>query len=130
MVIDALRSQGVNYEFNLINGNSVSKINPSTSDNVLETEQYFCIKKILEENIGKQDPNLLSLASENLMLYLSDIYPFKTDEKDYNFIAYCIHLYSLKMYGEENINTLGDIYNVDKSNEDKILNQLQTACSI
>ena len=131
MIIDALRSQGVNCEFSLVNGENITTINPITSENVLESEDYSILKKILEDNIGKQDPNLLSLAIENLMLYLSDIYPFNIKEKDYEFLAYCIHLYSLRMYGNEiSEDELSLIYNIDKQNEDKILMKLQTACSI
>lgn len=131
MIIDALRSQGVNCEFNLVNDGTTNKINPVTSENILESEDYSILKKILEDNIGKQDPNLLSLACENLMLYLSDIYPSKIKEKDYEFVAYCIHLYSLRMYGEEvNEDELSSIYKTSKQNEEKILCQLQTACSI
>ena len=131
MIIDALRSQGVNCEFSLVNGERISKINPITSENVLESEDYSILKKILEDNIGKQDPNLLALAVENLMLYLSDIYPDSIKEKDYEFVAYCIHLYSLRMYGSDiDEEELALIYRIDKQNEDKILMKLQTACSI
>jgi hypothetical protein len=131
MLIDALRSQGVNREFNLVNDGITSKINPIESENILESEDYSIIKTILEDNIGKQDPNLLALASENLMLYLSDIFPKKVREKDYEIIAYSIHLYSLKMYGEEvDEDELALIYKIDKQNENKILSKLQTACSI
>ena len=86
-------------------------------------------KKILEDNIGKQNPNLMNLALENLMLYLSEIYPRKVKEREYGFIAYCIHLYSLKMYGEDD-EKLTLIYNIDNHKQDEILNLLQTACSI
>jgi hypothetical protein len=129
MLIDALRSQGVNKEFMLVNEGKKMYINPINSENVLECEDYAILKKILEDNIGKQNPNLMNLASENLMLYLSEIYPSKISEKDYGFIAYCIHLYSLKMYGEED-NKLSSIYKIDKANEEEVLNLLQTACSI
>jgi hypothetical protein len=129
MLIDALRSQGVNKEFMLVNEGKKMYINPINSENVLESEDYAILKKILEDNIGKQNPNLMNLASENLMLYLSEIYPSKISEKDYGFIAYCIHLYSLKMYGEED-NKLSSIYKIDKANEEEVLNLLQTACSI
>lgn len=131
MIIDALRSQGVNYDFSLVNNGIVSAINPITSENILASSIYLGVKKILEDNIGKQDPNLLSLASENLMLYLSDIYPFNIDNSEYNHIAYCIHVYSLKMYGEDvNEDELALIYGIDKSKDNKIFDQLQTACSI
>lgn len=130
MLIDALRSQGVNKEFELINEGDRTYINPINSENVLECEDYDILKKILEENIGKHDPNLMSLALENLMLYLSEIYPRKLREEEYGFIAYCIHLYSLRMYGEENSDNLSIIYRIDNKNTDEILNLLQTACSI
>lgn len=131
MVIDALRSQGVNCDFSLVNGTRTSMINPLTSINILESEPYVEIKGILEEYIGKHDPNLLSLASENLMLYLSDIYPEKIDSARYKMIAYYVHLYSLKMY-DENVNQLdlAKDYSIDVNNEDDFLLQLQTACSI
>ena len=125
MIIDALRSQGVNYKFKLINEGEESEINPLTSENVLECEDYSVLKKILENNIGKQDPNLLSLACENLMLYLSEIYPKTIKEKDYESLAYCIHLYSSRMYGEEiNEEELALIYNIDKNYNEKILMKL------
>lgn len=131
MIIDALRSQGVNYKFKLINEGEESEINPTTSENVLESEDYSILKKILENNIGKQDPNLLSLACENLMLYLSEIYPKTVKENDYEFVAYCIHLYSSRMYGDEvNEDELALIYNIDKKNNEKMLLKLETACSI
>lgn len=129
MLIDALRSQGVNREFELINEGKKSLINPINSENVLECEDYAILKKILEDNIGKQNPNLMNLALENLMLYLSEIYPNKIKEEEYGFIAYCIHLHSLKMYGEED-EKLSIIYKIDKNNEEEILNLLKTACSI
>ena len=129
MLIDALRSQGVNKEFELVNAGKKIYINPVTSENVLESEDYAILKKILEDNIGKQNPNLMNLALENLMLYLSEIYPRKVKEKEYGFIAYCIHLYSLKMYGDED-EKLSLIYNIDNHNQEEILNLLQTACSI
>lgn len=131
MIIDALRSQGVNCEFNFINGDEVTSINPITSENILESKVYSSIRELLEENIGKHDPNLLALACENLMLYLSEIYPRKVKEIDYNFIGYCIHLYSSKMYGlDVNEDELALIYKIDKQNKDKILVKLETACSI
>ena len=83
MLIDALRSQGVNKEFELVNAGKKIYINPVASENVLESEDYAILKKILEDNIGKQNPNLMNLASENLMLYLSEIYPRKVKEKEY-----------------------------------------------
>ena len=130
MLIDALRSQGVNYDFDLVNGDVKSIINPITSENVLESSEYFKIKEILEEKIGKHDPNLLSLANENLMLYLCDIYPYDIDETDYGVISDCIHEYSVKMYGNENHINL-DINNpYIKTKKGKILSQLETACSI
>ena len=131
MVIDALRSQGVNFNFDLSNSGKNSVINPITSENILEGEDYSIIKKILETNIGKQDPNLLSLACENLMLYLSEIYPATIEENEYDFIAYCVHLYSMKMYGEDpNEEDLATQYNIDKARQEKMLLKLQTACSI
>lgn len=130
MLIDALRSQGVNKEFELISECGKTYVNPINSENVLESEDYAILKKILEDNIGKHDPNLMSLALENLMLYLSEIYPTKLKEEEYGFIAYCIHLYSLRMYGEENKENLSIIYRIDNNNEEEILNLLQTACSI
>ena len=131
MIIDALRSQGVNFEFDFVNGDHVTSINPITSENVLESKVYTSIKSILEENIGKHDPNLLALASENLMLYLSDIYPRKVSESEYGFIAYCVHLYSSKMYDiEVDEKALALIYKIDKQNKDKIFSKLETACSI
>ena len=129
MLIDALRSQGVNKEFELVNAGKKIYINPVTSENVLESEDYAILKKILEDNIGKQNPNQMNIALENLMLYLSEIYPRKVKEKEYGFIAYCIHLYSLKMYGDED-EKLSLIYNIDNHNQEEILNLLQTACSI
>ena len=131
MVIDALRSQGVSCDFRLVNANCESIVNPSTSENVLESDAYSSLKSLLEEKIGKQDPNLLSLANENLMLYLSDIYPSKVNVNDYNLLAYYIHVYSLRMYGEVNDEkVLASIYGVNASSDEEILNQLQTACSI
>lgn len=131
MIIDALRSQGVNYKFQLINDGVESMINPITSQNVLESEDYSILKKILEDNIGKKNPNLLSLACENLMLYLSEIYPRSVKVKDYECVAYNIHLYSSRMYGEEvNEEELALIYKIDKRKDNKILNKLETACSI
>lgn len=131
MIIDALRSQGVNYVFKLINDGKEMEINPTTSENILESEDYAVLKKILETNIGKKDPNLVSLASENLMLYLSEIYPNNIKESEYEFIAYCIHLYSARMYGENvNEDELALIYNIDKKDNEKILLKLETACSI
>ena len=129
MLIDALRSQGVNFEFDLLNQGELTKINPFTSENVLESEAYSSIKTILEENIGKHDPNLFALASENLMLYLSEIYPTKVNKEDYMFIAYCIHCYSLKMYGDD-CDKIDEVYSIDKQNISKILLKLETACSI
>ena len=131
MVIDALRSQGVNWEFDFVNGSESTSINPVTSENVLESSVYGKIKGLLEENIGKQDPNLLSLSCENLMLYLSEIYPRTIKEKEYDFIACCIHIYSARMYGlEVNEEQLALIYKIDKTNKDKIFMKLETACSI
>ena len=131
MIIDALRSQGVNCDFNFMNGDLSASINPVTSENILESKMYASIKALLEENIGKKDPNLLSLASENLMLYLSEIFPTKVIPSEYHFIASCIHRYSAKMYGlTVNENELSSIYDIDNRNEDKMLSKLETACSI
>ena len=92
---------------------------------------YASIKEILEHQIGKQDPNLLALACENLMLYLSEIYPRKVKEYEYKFIAYCIHIYSVKMFSIDiDEKKLTRIYNIDTRNADKILIKLATACSI
>ena len=131
MIVDALRSQGVNYEFNFVNEGETIKVNPISSENVLESNVYSSIKNILEQQIGKHDPNLFALACENLMLYLSEIYPRKLSESEYNFIAYCIHLYSVKMFSiDVDEKKLTRIYNIDTQDVDKILVKLATACSI
>jgi hypothetical protein len=131
MVVDALRSQGVNWNFDFVNGDESTNINPLTSENVLESEVYSNIKSLLEETIGKQNPNLLSLATENLMLYLSEIYPKTVKSKEYNFIAYCVHTYSARMYGlEVSEDELALIYKIDKNNKEKMFMKLETACSI
>ena len=51
MIVDALRSQGVNYEFNFVNEGETIKVNPISSENVLESNVYSSIKNILENMI-------------------------------------------------------------------------------
>lgn len=131
MLVDALRTQGVNRIFTFINEGVESKINPCDSENILESEDYHILNKLLEENISSKNPNLLCLASENLMLYLCSIYPKGIDKNDFNYVAYSIHAYSLKMQGlEEEIKGLEELYDIDQNKTKKIIKQLETACSI
>lgn len=131
MLVDAMRGQGVNNEFVLINKGKEYKVVPMYSENVLESKAYIYIRKILEDKIGNKEVSLCSNALENLMLYLSDIYPLSLDEEEYDSVACTLHYYVSKMYDESlGLECLTSIYNVDISKCSKYLEDLETACSI
>lgn len=131
MLIDALRGQGVNKEFILINKNKEYKIIPSLSENVLESKDYIYIRKTLEDRIGNKDLNLCSTALENLMLYLSDVYPNSFNESEYDYIACSLQYYVSKMYDESlEMNYFSDLYGINEDKCNKYLKEIESACSI
>lgn len=131
MLIDALRGQGVNNEFVLINNGIEYNIIPSNCENVLESENYLEISKILENKIGHKEMNLYSNALENLMLYLSDMYPNNVEESDYMAIACSIQYYVSQMYDESlKIEYFSSIYGVSEEKCLMHIKDLESACSI
>lgn len=131
MLIDALRGQGVNTEFVLCNKDKEYKIIPILSENVLESKPYIYIKNILETKIGNKDISLTSMALENLMLYLSDIYPTYVQDLDYDCVACALHYYVSKMYDESlKIEDFASIYKVNYEKCEDYLKDLKSACSI
>lgn len=131
MLVDALRGQGVNKEFVIKNNDEEYKIIPAYSENVLESKAYIYIHKLLEDKIGNKELTVCSMALENLMLYLSDIYPLHLDEEEYPSVACALHYYVSKMYDESlELEDYTTLYKVDKDNCDKYLKDLITACSI
>jgi len=131
MLIDALRGQGVNKEFTIINKNNEYKVIPSLSENVLESKDYIYIRKLLEDKIGSKELTISSMALENLMLYLSDIYPLYLDEEDYPSVSCALHYFVSKMYDESlNIEDYVFLYNANVDKCEKYLKDLESACSI
>ena len=131
MLIDAMRGQGVNEEFLLVHDKKEYKVIPMCCENVLESKDYIHIKEILEDKIGNKEINISSTALENLMFYLSDIYPNHVDEDEYNTIACTIHYYVSKMFDESlEIDDFASIYDVKTSSCYQYLKDLETACSI
>lgn len=131
MLIDAMRGQGVTNEFVLFNKGKEYKVIPSFCENVLESNAYIYIRKILEDKVGIKDVNICSSALENLMLYLSDIYPAFVDEDDYNSIACTLHYYVSKMYDDSlEIEYFASIYGVEEGKCTTYLKDLESACSI
>ena len=131
MLIDALRGQGVNKDFVVLNNNEEYKVNPLYSENVLESKAYIYIRKILEDKIGSKEVTICSMALENLMLYLSDIYPRCLDEDEYGMVACVLHYYVSKMYDESlELEDYTFMYNTNALNCEKYLKELITACSI
>ena len=71
------------------------------------------------------------MALENLMLYLSDIYPNSFDESEYPFIACALQYYVNKMYDESlELKYFTSIYNIENEQCEKYLKDLESACSI
>jgi len=131
MLVDAMRGQGVTNEFLLTNKGKEYKVIPTFCENVLESKDYVYIRQIIEEKIGSKDINICSSALENLMLYLSDIYPNKVDEDEYPIIACTLHYYVSKMYDESiNISCFAPLYGVDEEKCVAYLEDLERACSI
>lgn len=131
MLVDAMRGQGVTNEFVLINKGKEYKVIPSFCENVLESKPYVYIRKIIEDKIGTKDINVCSNALENLMLYLSDIYPNNVDEEEYNSIACALHYYVSKMYDESiNVSYFAPLYGVNEEKCTSYLKELESACSI
>ena len=131
MLVDAMRGQGVANEFVLVNKGMEYKVVPSFCENVLESKPYVDIGKIIEDKVGSKDINVCSNALENLMLYLSDIYPNNVEEEEYNYIACALHYYVRKMYDESiKIGYFAPLYGVDESKCISYLKELESACSI
>lgn len=131
MLIDALRGQGVSNEFIIKNKGSEYKVIPLYSENVLESKDYIYVRKLLEDKIGNKEVSICSLALENLMLYLSDVYPLNLDEDDYSALACVLHYYVSKMYDESlEIEDYSFLYSVDSQKCEKYLKELESACSI
>ena len=131
MLVDAMRGQGVTNEFVLVNRGKEYKVTPAYCENVLESKPYVYIREIIENRIGNKEINISSSALENLMLYLSDIYPNHVEEEDYSVIACALQYYVCKMYDDSlNIEYFASLYGV---NEEKCLSyvkDLESACSI
>lgn len=131
MLIDAMRGQGVNDEFVLVNKGIENNVIPLYSENVLESKAYIYIRKILEDKIGNKEVSISSNVLENLMLYLSDVYPSSLDESEYDNIACALHYYVSKMYDESlQLDYFTSIYNINNNECEKYLKDLETACSI
>lgn len=131
MLVDAMRGQGVSNEFSLINKGKEYKVIPSFCENVLESKPYISISKLLEDKIGNKDINICSNASENLMLYLSDIYPNNIEEKEYETIACALQYYSSKMYDESlSIEYFASLYGISEEKCNLYVKDLESACSI
>ena len=131
MLIDAMRGQGVSNEFVLSNRGSEYKVVPSLCGNVLESEAYVKIKEIIDSKIDSKDINLSSSALENLMLYLSDIYPVFIKKEDYEVIACVIHYYVSKMFDESlEMEYFSSLYRVNDEKCNSYLKELESACSI
>ena len=131
MLIDALRGQGVNKEFIIKNNNNEYKVIPAYSENVLECKDYIYIRKMLEDKIGNKEVTIASMALENLMLYLSDIYPCSLDEDEYSSIACALHYYVSKMYDESLLlEDFVPLYKANLNKCNKYFKDLETACSI
>ena len=131
MLVDALRGQGVNNEFVIRNNNQDYKVIPIYSENVLASPAYIYIRKLLENKIGSKEVTICSMALENLMLYLSDIYPRHIDEEEYSSIACTLHYYVSLMYDESlKLEDYTSLYDVNVNDCEKYLKELITACSI
>lgn len=131
MLVDAMRGQGVTNEFVLTNKGKEYKVIPTFCENVLESKPYIYIRKLIEDKIGSKEINICSNALENLMLYLSDIYPNVVDEEEYSVIACALHYYVSKMYDESlNISYFAPLYGADEEKCSLYLKELESACSI
>lgn len=131
MLVDAMRGQGVTNEFVLTNKGQDYKIIPMYCENVLESKDYIYIRKIIEDRLGSKEINICSSVLENLMLYLSDIYPKNVEESDYEAIACTLQYYVSKMYDESlNINYFTSLYGVEEEKCALYLKDLESACSI
>ena len=131
MLIDAMRGQGVNNEFVLMNRGKEYKVVPTFCENVLESKAYIYIRKIIEDRIGSKDINICSSALENLMLYLSDIYPAYVEENEYDAIACALQYYVSKMYDDSlDIQYFASMYGVNEDKCSSYLQDLESACSI
>ena len=131
MVLDALRGQGVTNEFVLTNNGKEYKVIPAFCDNVLESKPYVYIRKLIEDKIGNKDIKVCSNALENLMLYLSEIYPENIDEEEYPHVACALHYYVCKMYDESlDMGYFASLYDVEEQKSSLYLKDLESACSI
>lgn len=131
MLVDAMRGQGVNSEFILVNKGKEYKVIPSLCENVLESKDYIYIRKIVEDRIGNKEINICSNVLENLMLYLSDIYPNNVDEEEYETIACALQYYVSKMYDDSlDIEYFSSMYKVNGDKCASYLEDLERACSI
>ena len=131
MLIDAMRGQGVTNEFVLVNKGKEYKVIPTFCENVLESKAYIYIRKIIEDKAGVKDINICSTALENLMLYLSDIYPVFIEEDEYDAIACALHYYVSKMYDESlELSYFSSIYGVNEDKCTSYIEVLESACSI
>ena len=131
MIIDAMRGQGVSNEFVLVNKGKEYKVIPSFCENVLESEAYIYIRKMIEDKVGTKDVNLCSNILENLMLYLSDVYPENIGVEEYANVACVLHYYVAKMYDESlKEDYFESIYGAKIDQWNLYLKDLESACSI
>ena len=74
---------------------------------------------------------MCSMALENLMLYLSDIYPVCISEEEYDYVACSLQYYVSKMYDESlEMNYFSDLYGINEDKCNKYLKEIESACSI
>lgn len=131
MLVDAMRGQGVNNEFILKNKGIEYKVIPCFCENVLESKSYIYISKIIEDKIGNKDINVCSNVLENLMLYLSDIYPNNVEEEEYETIACALQYYVSKMYDDSlDVEYFTSLYGVNEEKCVLYIKDLERACSI
>lgn len=129
MLLDILKSQAINQDFEFINNKKTYNVNPSKYVDIFERDDYLYIDNLLKSKLETKYPDLYNSCKEVLFLYLCYIWPNVVIDKDK--IALAINYYVNSLYAtESDIEELELTYDVKIDNLEDILSILSYACSI
>ena len=129
MLIDALNSQMVNYDFEYFNQIRKVTVNPLNYVDILKTEQFKNIDKLLKKNLELKYPSNYLLSKDLTFLYLCYIWP--NIEIDVNEVACAIDIYVKNLITDDlAVKNLADEYLCDTFNLEYIVSILSKACVI
>lgn len=93
MLLEILRSQEVDYSFEVVKHGYHVEVNPLYLQSVLESDIYMSCGVLLEQVIEDENPALFEMCIQFLEFFLYDWYPMFELYEDYEALACAIHGY-------------------------------------